>query len=130
MLLVKSTSIEGSKNYLIFHTLFTTLELFNPDYVKVTFRKSVDISTKKIKSGNFNIAPEKKYSSQGKISLKFKKTVLMQEKLTFTYKKIVNIYLVNEFDNWPRICSNSFAIKNCFFGAVKLTRNAISKKFI
>ena len=33
-------------------------------------------------------------------------------------------------DNWPVDPRNSFALKDCLFGAVKLTRNTIKRKFI
>ena len=38
--------------------------------------------------------------------------------------------LANELNHWPRNPANNFSLKNCFFGTVKLVRNAIKSKFI
>ena len=43
---------------------------------------------------------------------------------------MVNAYIVYELDNSPINRSNNFPIKNCLFGTVKLTINAIKIKFV
>ena len=41
----------------------------------------------------------------------------------------MNLYIVYEWNNWPRKPTNNFPVKNCLFGTVKLARNAIKSKF-
>ena len=38
--------------------------------------------------------------------------------------------MVQELTNWSRNPSNDFAIKNCLFDTVKLTRTAIKSEFV
>ena len=38
--------------------------------------------------------------------------------------------MINQLNNWLNNPSFSFALKNCFFGTDKLTRNAIKSKFV
>ena len=47
-----------------------------------------------------------------------------------TSEKVVNVHKVYELDNWPTNPNSNFTIKNYLFGAVKLSRNAIKRKFI
>ena len=42
---------------------------------------------------------------------------------------ILSLYVVYELNNWPRNPTNNFTLKNCLFGTVKLTRNAVKRKF-
>ena len=42
---------------------------------------------------------------------------------------ILNFYIVYELNAWPRNPSNTFTLKNCLFGTVKLTKNADKSKF-
>ena len=60
-----------------------------------------------------------------RIKLKFKGSCIKQEdKTVFTPKNVVNIFIVYDFDTWPRDINTDFTFKNCFFGSVKLTKNA------
>ena len=54
--------------------------------------------------------------------LKFNGDCLKQEKTTFHYEKIVNIYIVYEIGKSVNISSYP-TLKNCLFGAVKLTKH-------
>ena len=42
---------------------------------------------------------------------------------------ILNFFIDYELNIWPRNPTNNFTLKNCFFGTVKLTRNAGKSKF-
>ena len=42
---------------------------------------------------------------------------------------ILNLYIVYELNNWLRNPSNSFPLKNCLFGTVKLVRDAVKSKY-
>ena len=60
--------------------------------------------------------------------MKFDGSILRQPKVTYTHKKVVNIYIVYELsvsisnDNDP-------TLKNCLFGAITLTKNADIEKY-
>ena len=90
--------------------------------------KSKGLSDETIKppstSGN-SITPSTNYiNNTDKIRVKFSGSCLKQSnKLTYTRRKVVNIYIVYELG--ASSSSNSDpTIKSCFFGAVTLTKNA------
>ena len=51
----------------------------------------------------------------------FSGSCLKQDKITYTYGKVVNIYIVYEISKNCNISSYS-AIENCLFGAVSFTK--------
>ena len=53
-----------------------------------------------------------------KIKVKIKKSYLKQDKLTFIPRNLVNLFIIYELDLW------SGDLKNSFFGAAKVTKNA------
>ena len=57
-----------------------------------------------------------------KAKLRFAWDCLKQEKCTFNHGKIVNIYIVYETEKIVNISSYT-TLKNCLFGAVKLTKH-------
>ena len=58
-----------------------------------------------------------------KLGVKFDGRCLSQEKVTFTYKQVANIYIVYEIDLWWYIKSAEFTLGYCLFGAFKLNIN-------
>ena len=63
--------------------------------------------------------------SNSRIRLKFKRSCLKQEeKALFTPNNVVNLFIAYELDRWSRNLNTDFTLKDCFFGAVKLTKNA------
>ena len=67
-----------------------------------------------------NNATKLKYVGS-KTGLEFTGTLLQQEEITDTHKTIVNSYIVYELSK--SLNSFDLALKNCLFGAVKLTKN-------
>ena len=68
-------------------------------------------------------------SNTDKIRVKFIGGCLKQSnKLTYTHKKIVNIYTVYELGAFSSSNSDP-TLKNCLFGAVTLTKNADIEKY-
>ena len=63
-----------------------------------------------------------------KIRVQFTGSCLKQPKFTFTYKKVVHIYIVYELGASSFHISDP-TIKNCLFGAVTLTKNADIEKY-
>ena len=56
-----------------------------------------------------------------KVRINFSGDCLKQEKITYTYGKIVNIYIVYEIEKSVSISSYP-TFENCLFGAVKSTK--------
>ena len=87
--------------------------------------KSKGLSNESIKtpstSTNF-LNPLLDYVST-KISIKFGGSCSKQDKATYNYGKIVNIYIVYERSN-DRNISSYPTLENCLFGAVKLTKHS------
>ena len=54
---------------------------------------------------------------------------LKQDKVTFTYKQLVNIYIVYEINLRSYLQGADFTWGNFLFGAVKLTKNADPDKY-
>ena len=53
-----------------------------------------------------------------KMKVKIKKSYLKQDKLTFIPRNLVNLFIIYELDIW------SGDLKDSFFGAAKVTKNA------
>ena len=54
---------------------------------------------------------------------------LKQDKVTVTPRYVVNLFIVYELDTLPNYLNPDFTLKECFFGAVKLTKNADQDKY-
>ena len=64
------------------------------------------------------------------MKLKFKESCLKQEdKAAFTPKDVVNLFIVYELDTWSPDLNTEFTLKDCLFGAVKLTKNVGTDKY-
>ena len=84
-------------------------------------------SLKSPTTSNYNLNPKLSYYDT-KITVQFTRSCLRQPNFTFTHKKVLNIYIVYEL----RASSshiNDPTLKNCFFGAVTLTKNADIEKY-
>ena len=92
--------------------------------------RSKGISNESIKrpiASNYALNPKLSYYGT-KTRIQFIKSCLKQSNLTFTHKKVLNIYIVYEL----RESSSNFSdptLKNCLFGAVTLTKNAGIEKY-
>ena len=54
--------------------------------------------------------------ANGRVILKFNKSVLVQKSLSSLYSNfILNSYIVYELNTWPRNPTNNFTLKNCLF---------------
>ena len=63
-----------------------------------------------------------------KVRLRFTGSVLQLKTVTYSHKKVVNICVVCEEDNFQNI-DNYPTLRNALFGAVKLTKNADIDKY-
>ena len=75
------------------------------------------------KTSDNRLAPALSYIGN-KIRVKFDESCLKQDKITFTYGKTVNIYIVYELSFSTRGCDDYPVLQNSLFGAVKLVKNA------
>lgn len=73
------------------------------------------------------LQPEVSYSNKGKIFLKLSNSLLEQKKLTFEYRKLINMYLVVYLNDWPINPSNNFITRKSLFSAFELTKNSYKK---
>ena len=96
----------------------------------ITKFKSKGLSNESLKviftSGN-TLTPSINYYGD-KAKLKFIGTFLQQNVVTYSHKKVVNLYVVYEITNFHGI-SNYPTLANALFGAVKLTKNADIDKY-
>ena len=74
-------------------------------------------------TSNNSLNPRLNYNGT-KRKVQFTGSCLKQPKFTFTHKKVVNIYIVNELG-----ASSSQSSDHCLFGAVTLTKNADIGKY-
>ena len=72
----------------------------------------------------YNRSPKKISSNGSKLPLTFENYIIVQEKHTFSYKKLINLYAVHELDNSRINIFIKFIMKNSFYNTVKLTINA------
>ena len=63
-----------------------------------------------------------------KIRVKVTRSCLKQDKVTYTHRTIVNIYIVYEITGYNDLSSFP-TLENCLFGAVKLTKHPDIDKY-
>ena len=44
------------------------------------------------------------------------------------FNKIVNVYIANDLDDWPKNPGSNFNFKNCLFGATSIGKNSHKEK--
>ena len=87
-------------------------------------------SSEKIKPFDTNLEPTMSFLANGRINLKLKNSFLVLKINYFLYNDfILNLYIVYELNTKPHNPVNSFSLKDCLFGTVKLTKNADKSKF-
>ena len=120
---------DGYQFYLKFQPVYKYFKtITNTDYFSSW--KSKGLSKENIKplpTSDNSLTPALSYYNYN-IREKFTGSCLEQSKITYTHKKVVNIYIVYEL-----IASSSHfddpTLKNCLFGAVTLTKNAGMDKY-
>ena len=61
-----------------------------------------------------------------KLQVKFDGSCLKQGRVTFTHKKLINIYIIYEINLWSYTQNANFTLGNYLFGAIELTIKADS----
>ena len=92
----------------------------------IYFWKSKGLSDENITS-DYSLNPQVSYLGT-KTRVKFDRSCLKQDKVTFNHKKVVNIYIVYEITNVADLNGNGNrpTIQNPLFGAISLTKMLIS----
>ena len=119
----------GSQIYLIFQPVYRYFKIVtNTNYISLW--KSKGLSAESIKpptTSDNSLTPQLSYYGFN-TRVKLTGSCLKQSKITYTHKKVVNIYNVYEL----RVSSSNFddpILKSCLFGAVTLTKNADIDKY-
>ena len=86
---------------------------------------SKGLSNKNVNPHNLNFSSSIDYAGN-KIRVKCNGSCL---KISYTHKKIVNIYIVYEINKKDSTIISDLALENCLFGAVTLTKNANIDKY-
>ena len=111
---------DGAENYLVFQTMYRYFKL-NTNTSSILLWKSKGLSNKNIDPPTTSLSPSINYVGN-KIRVKFNGSCLKQSnKVTYTHKKIVHIYIVYELGASSSNV-NDPTLKNCLFGAVTLTK--------
>ena len=76
-----------------------------------------------------SLSQELVWRNNSRIRLEFKGSYLKQDKAPFTPNKVVNLYIGYELKIWSQNVNAEINLKDCLFGAVKLTKNANSNKY-
>ena len=78
---------------------------------------------------NKSISPKLEWMNNFRIRLEFKGSCLKQDKAPFTQNNVVNLYIIYELNIRSQDSKAEFTLKDCLFGALKLTNNANLNKY-
>ena len=115
----------------MFHPLYKYFKkIANSNYITLWKSKGLsDKSTKPPATSNNSIDLALNYILNyinTKLQVKFDGSCLKQGRVTFTHKKVINIYIIYEISLWSYTQSANFTLGNYLFGAVEWTINADS----
>ena len=120
---------DGTQNYLVFQPINRYFKVIaNTDYVSSWKSKGLSaVSIKPPTASDNSLTPVLNYYGT-RIRVKFVGSCLKQPKISYTHGKVVNIYIVYKLDV-SSSHNNDPTLKNCLFGAVALTENAVLSKY-
>ena len=64
-----------------------------------------------------------------KIGIQLNNTPLVIEQINYT-RKIVNVWIVYDLDNWPKNLLTNFTLENCLFGVTNIVKNSDKEKYV
>ena len=67
--------------------------------------------------------------NESRIWLKFEKSCLKEDKEPFSPKNVINLFIDYELDIWSKSLDTEFSLKDCLFGAVRITKNVDPDKY-
>ena len=117
---------DGAQHYLVFQPILMYFTL-NSNWITKWKSKGLSNESLEIVSKRDNtLTPSVNYYGD-KVRLRFTGSVL-QQTVTYSNKKVVNLYVVYEITNFHDI-GNYPTLANALFGAIKLTKNAEIDKY-
>ena len=120
---------DGVQDCLVFQPIIRYFKVItNMDYISSW--KSKGLSAERIKpptTSDNSLTPRLNYYGN-KARVKFTRSCLKQQIISFTHEKVVNIYIVYELGA-STSHDNDSTLKQCLFGAVTLTKNADVDKY-
>ena len=122
---------DGAQKNLVFQPAYKYFKTVT-DGNKITVWKSKGLSDEFIKSSvqssiHISLALASRYINS-KLQIRVDGSCLKLDKITFTHKKVVNIFIAYEIDLWL-FSVYYFALGNSLFGAVKLATNSDPDKY-
>ena len=119
---------DGAQNYFVFQPLNKYFKLI-ANTLTILLWQSKGLSTENIDPPTTSLSPSINYVGN-KIRVKFNGSCLKQSnKISYTHKKIVNIYIVYEINKKDNTIISDPTLENCLFGAVTLAKNADIDKY-
>ena len=117
---------DGTQNYLVFQRIYRRFKSIagvgGGNYIYFWEYKGLsDERISSVNTSDHTITPELDYYGS-KIRVKFSRNCLKQDKSTYGYGTIVNIYIVYEISKNYNVSSYP-TLENCSFGAVSLTEH-------
>ena len=129
---VKYFSLDGLQNYLVYiksRLIYCiSKDSSNSKIESWGFAGMSQESIKNTHTSDINFAPELTANDQFK-KVRFKGICLKSEHMFF-HNNVVTLYISYESDAWLRDLNTYFALDNCLFGAVKLTKNVNKYMYI
>ena len=120
----------GSQAYRIFQPLYRYFKtVTNTNYISSWISRG--LSTESIKPPTISdnsLTTELSYVDY-RIRMKLTESCLKQPKITYTHKKVVNIYIVYKSGASASHIDDP-TLKNCLFGAITLTKTADTDKYV
>ena len=116
---------DDTQKYLVFQPVYIYFKKIGSGG-HISAWKSKGLSDESIKPPaifNNGLAPSLSYIVT-KTRVKFEGQCLKQDKVTFTHKVVVNVYIFYEINLWNCGYDDYPTLENYLFGAVKLTKNA------
>ena len=118
---------DGTQNYLVFQSILVYFTL-NSSWITKWKSKGLSNENPGVVSTSSNTLTSSVNYYGEKARLKFTGSILRQKIVTYSHKKVVNLYVVYEITNFHGI-DNYPTLTNALFGAVKLTKNADIDKY-
>ena len=114
---------DGTQNYLVFQPLKRYFKIGHSDYVLSWKSKglSAESITPPSAPNNF-LNPSLNYLD-AEIRVRFHGSCLKQPRISYTHRKVVNIYIIYKINKKDSTASSDPTLENCLLGAVTLTKN-------
>ena len=124
---------DGAKLYLIFQPSYKTVTTFSGLPLIISEWESKGLRNEKFKpsyTANKSLSPKLLWN-KSRLRFRFEESCLKQGDTTrFTPNNVVNLFIVCELNTWSKYLNAEFTLKDCLFGAVKLTINAYPDKYV